>query len=143
MKSVHQQRGMGRPAPPKSHAGRNDQVISDLTDKFVPVLETGVAFGYLNGICKAVCLNKPVTCDRLLGFRKRAVRYHLSAAKNFALIREATYAFYLSSLVNRSNQASNWLKAFRISSGEILLSQLMPRQSTRYSDLVVCVLIEV
>jgi hypothetical protein len=35
------------------------------------VLETGVAFGYLNGICKAVCLNKPVTCDRLLGFRKR------------------------------------------------------------------------
>jgi hypothetical protein len=71
MISVHQQRGMGRPAPPKSHAGRNDQVISDLTDKFVPVLETGVAFGYLNGICKAVCLNKPVTCDRLLGFRKR------------------------------------------------------------------------
>jgi hypothetical protein len=72
-------------APPKSYPRRSDKVISDLTDNLLlrdlkrralreygphfngfTVLEQGVAFGYLNRFFKAVCLNNPVTCDRLL-----------------------------------------------------------------------------
>src|SRR6266545_3925255 len=45
--------------------------------------------------------------------------------------------------VNRSNQVVHWPMILWISSGERPLFQCVPRNSNRYSDVVVCVLISV
>src|SRR5258708_8637186 len=67
------------------------------------VLEQGVAFGYLNRFFKAVCLNNPVTCDRLLGFRKRAVCHRLSTVRILPSSARLRTPFIFPSYFNHSN----------------------------------------
>jgi hypothetical protein len=57
------------------------------------VIQTGVAFSDFHGFFKTVRSNEPVTSNRFLGFRERAVGYGISAHHNFAFLRESMSVF--------------------------------------------------